>query len=112
MNDTKELGYASMRIHNYTKHGEVFVATVNVYPIFDSKSKDTGEPVLTHFGTVLVDTVSLEENNYVNEGTLDVESNSSADTTTPQSLFFEAKYVMSSEVRNKKFLFRLIKIVL
>ena len=52
--DVKEVGYGTMRINNYRKNGEVFNASITVFPIYDSVI--AGEvPVLTHFATLLND---------------------------------------------------------
>jgi hypothetical protein len=54
--DIKEVGYGNMRVHNYRKNGERYVATVTVFPVFDSiapTGPDSDVPVLTHFATVL-----------------------------------------------------------
>lgn len=52
--DVKEVGYGNMRINNYRKNGEVFNASITVFPVYDSVV--TGEvPVLTHFATLMSD---------------------------------------------------------
>ena len=52
--DIKELGFGSMRINNYRKNGEVFNASITVFPVYDSI--ETGDvPVLTHFAALLND---------------------------------------------------------
>ena len=43
-----------MRINNYRKNGEVFNASITVFPVYDSiESGDV--PVLTHFAALLND---------------------------------------------------------
>lgn len=66
--DIRETGYGSMRIHNYRKNGQLFAATVTVFPVYDSIAPecigseydiDTMEPVLTHFAAVINDVVDV-----------------------------------------------------
>ena len=64
--DVKEVGYGTMRINNYRKNGELFTATVIVFPVYDSVQPTGTEienPVLTHFATMLthVQTLKHEE---------------------------------------------------
>ena len=43
-----------MRVNNYKKNGEVFSASLSVYPVYDSLGSGVDdEPILTHFATVL-----------------------------------------------------------
>ena len=55
-----------MRINNYRKNGELFTATVIVFPVYDTvepTGTETENPVLTHFATMLthVQTLKHEE---------------------------------------------------
>ena len=55
-----------MRINNYRKNGELFTATVIVFPVYDTvepTGNETENPVLTHFATMLthVQTLKHEE---------------------------------------------------
>jgi hypothetical protein len=55
-----------MRINNYRKNGELFTATVIVFPVYDTvepTGEETENPVLTHFATMLthIQTLKHEE---------------------------------------------------
>ena len=61
--DVKEVGYGTMRINNYRKNGELFTATVIVFPVYDTvepTGEKTENPVLTHFATMLTQIQTLK----------------------------------------------------
>ena len=52
-----------MRINNYRKNGELFTATVIVFPVYDTvepTGEETENPVLTHFATMLTQIQTLK----------------------------------------------------
>ena len=52
-----------MRINNYRKNGELFTATVIVFPVYDTvepTGEETENPVLTHFATMLTQIHTLK----------------------------------------------------
>jgi hypothetical protein len=43
-----------MRLNNYRKNGEVFSASISVFPVYDSVAPTVDDdPILTHFATVI-----------------------------------------------------------
>jgi hypothetical protein len=49
-----QVGYGSMRLNNYRKNGEVFSASISVFPVYDSVAPTVDDdPILTHFATVI-----------------------------------------------------------
>lgn len=56
MRDVQEFGYGNMRVINYRRSGEMYICTVQVFPVFDSirpVGPDSELPVLTHFAVVV-----------------------------------------------------------
>lgn len=54
--DIKDFGYGHMRVVNYRRSGEMYLCTVQAFPVFDSirpDGPDCDVPVLTHFACVL-----------------------------------------------------------
>jgi PAS domain S-box-containing protein len=56
MLDIQEFGYGHMRVINYRRSGEMYICTIQAFPVFDSMRPDGPDaevPVLTHFGCIL-----------------------------------------------------------